>query len=418
MKPNDGYNSKKAGWTPDITTHLDEEASKSYTFTYVFKCEVYYKDAEFGPYFSNPFYLEPGRAVLLPTPLARAGYTFTGWSDGTNTYEAGTTITLTGNLTLTAVWKEDTTETSGGSGGNSSGDQTSGDKTGGSSNGSDKTSGDQTSGDKTGGGSGSDKTSGDQTSSDKTSGGNGGSGTISGSVGDDTSAASTVPELLNGTDHYAYIVGYEDGTVQPKGNMTRAQVATIFFRLLKADIRAQYLTKENSFTDVSENSWYCTAVSTLVKLGILEGRSKTTFAPNAVITRAELATICARFATGTGSKEVSFSDIQGHWAQADIEKAASYGWIEGYEDGTFRPDRKITRAEAITIINRVLGRSPQGEDSLLDDMNVWSDNMNQNAWYYLDIQEATNSHEFERKDSSQEAWVKLTDTPDWDQYEN
>jgi hypothetical protein len=114
---------------------------------------------------------------------------------------------------------------------------------------------------------------------------------------------------------------------------------------------------------------------------------------------------------------MSFSDIQGHWAQAEIEKAASYGWIQGYDDGTFRPNKQITRAEAITILNRVLGRSPQGENSLLDGMNVWADNMDEDAWYYLDIQEATNSHEFKAKDDSKEAWVRLIDTPDWDQYE-
>jgi uncharacterized repeat protein (TIGR02543 family) len=157
--------------------------------------------------------------------------------------------------------------------------------------------------------------------------------------------ASTVPELLNGDDHYAYIVGYEDGTVRPQGNITRAEIAAIFFRLLKEEVRNEYLTAENPFTDVGENAWYCKAVSTLYALGILDGRTTTTFAPNAPITRAELATVCARFDTGITDRNHSFTDISGHWAQDAIEEAAALGWVEGYEDGTFRPDSYITRAE-------------------------------------------------------------------------
>jgi uncharacterized repeat protein (TIGR02543 family) len=231
--------------------------------------------------------------------------------------------------------------------------------------------------------------------------------------------ASTVPEMLNGDDHFAYIVGYEDGTVRPGGNITRAEVATIFFRLLKDDIRDGNLTSENPFEDVPENAWYCKAVSTLTALGIIEGRSETIFAPNEPITRAELATICARFDTGVTSGTSTFTDIAGHWAEAEIQRAAALGWIEGYdEDGTFRPDRNITRAEAITMINRVLCRIPEAESDLIqEEMNLWPDNMNTDAWYYLAVQEATNSHDFQHKGEIHETWTQMQEDPDWEQYE-
>jgi uncharacterized repeat protein (TIGR02543 family) len=231
--------------------------------------------------------------------------------------------------------------------------------------------------------------------------------------------ASTVPEMLNGDDHFAYIVGYEDGTVRPGGNITRAEVATIFFRLLKDDIRDGNLTSENPFEDVPENAWYCKAVSTLTALGIIEGRSETSFAPNEPITRAELATICARFDTGVTSGTSTFTDIAGHWAEAEIQRAAALGWIEGYdEDGTFRPDRNITRAEAITMINRVLCRIPKDESDLIqEEMNTWPDNQNTDAWYYLAVQEATNSHDFQHKGEIHETWTQMQQDPDWEQYE-
>jgi hypothetical protein len=229
--------------------------------------------------------------------------------------------------------------------------------------------------------------------------------------------ASTVPELLNGDDHYAYIVGYEDGTVRPQGNITRAEIAAIFFRLLKEEVRNEYLTAENPFTDVGENAWYCKAVSTLYALGILDGRTTTTFAPNAPITRAELATVCARFDTGITDRNHSFTDISGHWAQDAIEEAAALGWVEGYEDGTFRPDSYITRAEAITMINRVLCRMPEREEDLLPDMNTWPDNLDPNQWYYLAIQEATNSHDHKARGEIHETWTEMQEDPDWAQYE-
>jgi uncharacterized repeat protein (TIGR02543 family) len=229
--------------------------------------------------------------------------------------------------------------------------------------------------------------------------------------------ASTVPDMLSGDDHFAYIVGYEDGTVRPSGNITRAEVVTIFFRLLKEDIRNEYLTSENPFDDVSESAWYCKAVSTLTALGIIEGRSETIFAPNEPITRAELATICARFDTGVTSGTDTFTDTAGHWAEAEIQRAAALGWIEGDGDGKFRPNDSITRAEAITMINRVLCRIPKDESDLLENMNTWPDNQNTDAWYYLAIQEATNSHDCDRKGEIYETWTQMQEDPDWEQYE-
>ena len=228
--------------------------------------------------------------------------------------------------------------------------------------------------------------------------------------------ATGVPDMLNGDDHYAYVIGYPDGNVHPQGNISRAETATIFFRLLKADTRDGNLTAENVFADVANGKWFNKAVSTMAKLGIVKGRSAETFAPDAPITRAEFAAICARFNTKPTNTSNSFSDISGHWAEAEIERAVAFGWIAGYPDGTFRPDTYITRAEAMTMINRVLCRMPQDEKDLLRTMVVWSDNK-PTDWYYLAVQEATNSHEFERKGAVNETWTKLTSAPDWTRYQ-
>ena len=226
-----------------------------------------------------------------------------------------------------------------------------------------------------------------------------------------------VPDWLNGDDHFAYVIGYSDGTVKPLNNISRAEVATIFFRLLKPEIRDEYLTQTSQFTDVSADAWYNTAVSTMAALGIVNGRTADTFAPDASITRAEFAAICARFDTNKRDGDSNFSDIAGHWAEAEIERAATLGWINGYSDGTFHPDNAITRAEAMTMINRVLQRLPETEDDLLDDMNVWPDNQ-PSAWYYLAVQEATNSHDFDRKDDGvHETWTSRNTDPDWMQYQ-
>ena len=226
-----------------------------------------------------------------------------------------------------------------------------------------------------------------------------------------------VPGMLNGEDHYAYVVGYEDGTVRPGGNISRAEVATIFFRLLQDQVRQENLTTENVFSDVSAGDWYNTAISTMAELGILRGRTPDTFVPNAPITRAEFAAICARFDTGENAGGATFPDLVGHWAKEEVERAVSLGWIMGYEDNTFRPDKTITRAEAVTMINRVLQRNPQSPEVLLKDMVTWPDNQDPSQWYYLAIQEATNSHDYERTTGIYETWTQLRETPDWSQYE-
>lgn len=228
--------------------------------------------------------------------------------------------------------------------------------------------------------------------------------------------ATGVPDKLNGDDHFAYVVGYSDSTVRPNANISRAEVATIFFRLLKSDIRDGNLTADNDFSDVSDGQWHNKAISTMAKLGIVKGRRADSFDPDASITRAEFAAICARFNTKPVENSGSFSDISGHWAENEIERAAAFGWISGYPDGTFRPDARITRAEAMTMINRVLCRMPQSESDLLDSMVTWPDNK-PSDWHYLAVQEATNSHDFDRQGEVGESWTKLTSVPDWTRYQ-
>ena len=228
--------------------------------------------------------------------------------------------------------------------------------------------------------------------------------------------ATGVPDKLNGDDHFAYVIGYPDGKVHPEGNISRAETATIFFRLLKADIRDGNLTADNDFSDVSDGQWHNKAISTMAKLGVVKGRRADRFDPDASITRAEFAAICARFNTKPVENSGSFSDISGHWAENEIERAAAFGWISGYPDGTFRPDARITRAEAMTMINRVLCRMPQSESDLLDSMVTWPDNK-PSDWHYLAVQEATNSHDFDRQGEVGESWTKLTSVPDWKRYQ-
>ena len=228
--------------------------------------------------------------------------------------------------------------------------------------------------------------------------------------------ATGVPDKLNGDDHFAYVIGYPDGKVHPEGNISRAETATIFFRLLKADIRDGNLTADNDFSDVSDGQWHNKAISTMAKLGIVKGRRADRFDPDASITRAEFAAICARFNTKPVENSGSFSDISGHWAENEIERAAAFGWISGYPDGTFHPDARITRAEAMTMINRVLCRMPQSESDLLDSMVTWPDNK-PSDWHYLAVQEATNSHDFNRQGEVGESWTKLTSVPDWTRYQ-
>ena len=226
------------------------------------------------------------------------------------------------------------------------------------------------------------------------------------------------PEL-NTEDHYAYIVGYEDGSVQPEGDITRAEVATIFFRLLTDESRNEFWSQTNDYTDVPADAWYNNAVSTLSNAGIIDGYEDGTFKPDGNITRAEFATIAVRFFEATYDGGDLFSDIAGHWAQDYINEAANAGIVDGYPDGTFRPQQYITRAEAMTMVNRTIDRHPDA-DHLLDDMIVWPDNP-ETAWYYEQVQEATNSHEYtmntDDEQNPYEIWTELLPNRDWSELE-
>lgn len=219
---------------------------------------------------------------------------------------------------------------------------------------------------------------------------------------------------LNNTDHFAYIVGYGHGDVQPQNSITRAEVAAIFFRLLEDGIRSENFTHQNDFSDVAADAWYCSSVSTLSRMGIIAGYPDGTFRPNAPITRAEFAAIATRFDNNGDKTPVNFSDIIGHWAEGEITVAANHGWVSGYGDGTFRPESRITRAETMSLVNRVLKRIPETPEDLLPDMITWTDNTDTSSWYYLPVQEATNSHYYEFKDDSKyEKWTELRETRDW-----
>ena len=227
-----------------------------------------------------------------------------------------------------------------------------------------------------------------------------------------------VPTGLNGTDHYAYIIGYGNNDVRPQNNITRAEVATIFFRLLTDETREANMTKSNGYNDVKDGDWFCCAVSTLSKMGIIKGYEDGSFKPNDPISRAEFAAIAARFDPDGDKTPASFADVTSHWAKDEISIAANHGWIKGYEDGSFKPDQKITRAETMTLVNRVLNRLPETKDDLHKDMKTWVDNMDETAWYYLAVQEATNSHYFKNKTSTKfEQWTDLRDTRDWSELE-
>ena len=227
-----------------------------------------------------------------------------------------------------------------------------------------------------------------------------------------------VPTGLNGKDHYAYIIGYGNNDVRPQNNITRAEVATIFFRLLTDETREANMTKSNGYNDVKDGDWFCCAVSTLSKMGIIKGYEDGSFKPNDPISRAEFAAIAARFDPDGDKTPASFFDVTSHWAKDEISIAANHGWIKGYEDGSFKPDQKITRAETMTLVNRVLNRLPETKDDLHKDMKTWVDNMDETAWYYLAVQEATNSHYFKNKTGTKfEQWTDLRDTRDWSELE-
>ena len=247
----------------------------------------------------------------------------------------------------------------------------------------------------------------------RSSGGGGGSSRPTVDIPDD------VPTGLNGDDHFAYIVGYPNGNVEPNGNITRAEVATIFFRLLTEEVRTANSTQSNSLSDVTRGQWFNHAVSTLSSMGIVKGHNGGMFAPNAPITRAEFAAIAARFDDKNTDTSSKFTDIASHWAKNKIGIAANKGWINGYPDGTFRPNQYITRAEAMTLVNRVLNRLPENSSDLLDSMIKWPDNSDASAWYYLAVQEATNSHAYsdKSKDDKYEKWTTIRDARDWTELE-
>ena len=296
----------------------------------------------------------------------RSGFKFVGWNDGAKLYQAGDTIVMTADTTLKAVWsyKNNTnpippivpskpstkpTETP------------------------------------------------VKDNSDKEP---------SGAIEEEEVTYPTKNDaaLLDSENHIAYVNGYNDGTVRPEAKITRAEAATMFYRLLNEDVKAEYETDENEFSDVSEADWYCTAVSTLANIGIFGGYPDGSFRPDAYITRAEFAAICARIDGEDADETAEYSDIDGHWAADEISRVAELGWVKGYTDGTFRPNQQITRAEAMAVINRITERNPETKADLLDSMKTWVDNT-EDKWYYIDVQEATVAHDYERKDNGREAWA-------------
>ena len=229
---------------------------------------------------------------------------------------------------------------------------------------------------------------------------------------------------LNIEDHYAYIIGYSmdddarNEVVRPAAYITRAEVATIFFRLLTNESREKFWSQTNNFSDVTMSDWYNNAISTAANAGIVTGYEDGTFKPDEYISRAEFATIAARFSTLGYAGEDKFTDISKHWARDMINKAAETGWINGYDDGTFRPDMYITRAEAMTLINRMLYRLAENSSIREDGMIVFDDNKDKSMWYYANVQEATNSHEYNRIAKGYvETWKVVVEAPDWEALE-
>lgn len=293
---------------------------------------------------------------LTKCGFTRAGYGFLGWAmaaDGKVAYHDQQSLSITQDTTLYAVWKQQPNQ--GGSGGghhNSGGTQEKPDE--------------------------------------------------------------TPPTTLNDTDHYAYIVGYEDGTIRPNGHITRAEAATVFFRLLTDEARDANLTDRSPYPDVSAGAWYNKAIATLSRMGILSGYEDGSFRPNATVTRAEFAAMAARFDTEAKPVDTPFTDLTGCWAADEIAKAYGKGWVNGYGDNTFRPNGPITRAEAVTLINRVLRRLPETDKDLLPDERTWPDNP-ETFWGYLALQEASNSHLYDRKSDGYETQTKLLPPRDWSQ---
>ncbi len=226
-----------------------------------------------------------------------------------------------------------------------------------------------------------------------------------------------VPPALASEEHFAYIMGYPDGNVRPEANISRAEVAAIFFRLMTDDFRAENAAAANPFPDVNPGSWYNNAVSTAARAGLIRGLPDGTFAGERPITRAEFAAIAARFLSDETAPDSGFADMAGHWAADEVSRAVAAGWIKGFPDGGFHPGDYITRAEVVTMVNRMLGRTPNAA-GMREDMAVWPDNLPA-AWYYADVQEATNGHTYERDGASApETWTGLTANRDWTELEH
>ena len=267
--------------------------------------------------------------------------------------------------------------------------------------------------------------------SNSSSGGNGGKPTV-GSTGTETGApwptstakpnpnvsATPKPEIpeLDKTNHYAYIIGYPEGDVRPQNDISRDEVATIFFRMLTDDSRNEFWMITNPYTDVPADMWSNNAISTMSNAKILTGDPDGKFRPVDSITRGEFAAIAARFSSKEYNGENMFTDIIGHWSEEYINRAAQEGWISGYPDGSFKPDQYITRAEAMTLVNNILNRHAK-ESGLLNDMLKWPDNV-PGEWYYTAVQEATNSHYYDRdSDGYNETWTEIREPRDWVQLE-
>ncbi len=221
-----------------------------------------------------------------------------------------------------------------------------------------------------------------------------------------------VPDVFH-DDHIAYIYGYPDGTVRPEADITRAEVAAIFYRLLKIEVQEVYETTEHPYPDIPETAWYRKEAATMTAMGFMEGYPDGTFRGDDTITRAELAAVLSRLSRTEydDSTESSFTDIEGHWAEKAITHIEQFNWIVGYEDGTFRPDEPITRAEVVTMINRVLHRLPEQLSDLHPDMHIWPDNADTEAWYYIAMQEATHTHTYIRLRGTREKWTAILSAP-------
>ena len=223
------------------------------------------------------------------------------------------------------------------------------------------------------------------------------------------------PWMLEANDHYAYLIGYEDDTIRPFRPISRAEVATVLFRCMKEELRDYWWLTVNDFNDVPSNAWYNNAISTLANAGILFGYEDGSFRPNEMITRAEFCAMIGRYYSMMLGEDIEFSDIRGHWAEDIIRSVSEYGFVEGYEDGTFRPSGNLRRCEIATIMNRILNRHVS-MDGLHPDMKVWQDNADSTAWYYLDMQEASNTHDYSRE-TGFETWTDWSSGPEWENLE-